>query len=78
MTIQPKTRSQDLTQAQAQSTSPTSFSAYEHRALLTVARRMFQEGFKRSMILRITGLSEEEFMGMMREIHCPSQSTVSS
>ena len=41
----------------------------ERNAMLTVARRMFDEGFKKSTILRITGLEEEDFVGMIRDLH---------
>lgn len=44
----------------------------EHRVdrpdLLTVAKRMFNEGFKKSTILRITGLTEEDFVQVIRDL----------
>lgn len=37
--------------------------------IYTVAKRMFNEGFTKSTICRITGLSEDEFCGMIRELN---------
>lgn len=36
--------------------------------IFTVAKRMFNEGFTKSTILRITGLNDEEFVSMVRDL----------
>jgi hypothetical protein len=44
--------------------------------LLLVAKRMFNEGFKKSTILRITGITEEDFVQVIRNLSCQRPSLV--
>ena len=48
----------------------------ERFQIVTIAKRMFNEGFKKSTILRITSLSEEEFVGMIRDMQCKQPTLV--
>jgi hypothetical protein len=42
----------------------------------TVAKRMFNEGFTKSTILRITGINEDEFLMMVRDLQRSAPSLV--
>jgi hypothetical protein len=48
----------------------------ERLDIITVAMRMFNEGFTKSTILRITGLNEEEFVNVVRTVQKSAPSLV--
>jgi hypothetical protein len=55
----------------------TAFKGRTERAdILTVAKRMFNEGFTKSTILRITGLNDDEFLKMVRDVQHSAPSLV--
>ena len=55
----------------------TTFKGRQDRLdVLTVAKRMFNEGFTKSTILRITGIDDEEFLLMVREVQRAAPSLV--
>ena len=57
-----------LSHTQQQMSSTGNLRLPERMEVVTIAKRMFNEGFKKSTILRITGLSEDEFVGMIRDM----------
>lgn len=42
--------------------------ATERREIVAIAKRMFNEGFTKSTILRICSMTEEEFLSMVRDL----------